>query len=237
MNILITGASSGIGKSLVEHLTKKGNIVWGIGRRKESFPIRNFTYSSRDVQDIRQLKSLKTKMDKSGFHPDVIILAAGIFNNDLSPSFSIEKFKETFNVNLFGGLNVISLFLPEFLRKRSGQFIALSSISAFRPNKNGIAYPSSKSALSLAFRGLDLEYRKKGVCFSNIYLGPVNTSMWEGKKSFLVITPEKAAKLISKTIKTKKSNSYLPFLSTSLFKISRIIPDKLYSYLSENFIK
>ena len=61
--------------------------------------------------------------------------------------------------------------------------------------------------------------------------------MWEGKKSLLVSNPKKIAKKILNVIKTKKTTSFMPFFSTFLFRISRLIPDGLYAKLSENYIK
>jgi tartrate/fumarate subfamily iron-sulfur-dependent hydro-lyase beta chain len=56
----------------------------------------------------------------------------------------------------------------------------------------------------MAMRGLDSAYRKKGVIFSNVYLGPIATEMWEGKKNFLIATPQKAAAFIGRLLKNKK---------------------------------
>lgn len=244
MNILITGASSGIGKSLSEYFVKEGSVVFGVARRKEllqemknKLPKDKFFFEVCNVENFSEVQKLKNKIEKVGFIPDVIILGAAISINDINPSFNRENFEKTFSVNLFGAMNFVEAFLPDFLKNNKGHFIALSSIAAFRPSYRGVSYPASKSALSLSFRSLDIIYRKKNVYFSNIYLGPVETQMWEGKKSFLVASPEKVAKDIAKIIKTKKSSSFIPFFSTFLFRISRLVPDKIYSFISENIIK
>jgi len=239
MKILVTGASSGIGKALSEYLANRGDIVWGIGLQKEkleeikkSLKQKNFKYNLCNVRQVSEVLKTKAIMEKSGFFPDVIILAAGISKDDINP-LDFKRYREIFSVNLFGALNFVDTFLPGFIRRGSGQFIALSSIAAFRPNKRGVGYPASKAALSLTFRGLDLKYKEKNIHFSNIYLGPVATSMWEGGKSFLVEKPENAARKIAKVIKTKKNISFIPFLSTFLSRVSLLIPDRIYSSLAE----
>jgi len=244
MNVCITGASSGIGRALTDNLIKKGHIIWGVARRKEilenmkkSYPQGKFFYGVCNVKNLREVLKTKKIMEKEEFYPDLIILAAGVSENDLEPSFNLKSFKETFSINLFGGINFIDAFLPDFIKKGKGQFIGLSSIAAFRPNLRGIAYPASKSALSLAFRGFDLAYRKRNIYFSIIHLGPVKTPMWEGKDSFLVISPEKIAEKISKVIITKKSVSYMPFSSTFLFRLTRPLSDGVYAKLGESIKK
>jgi short-subunit dehydrogenase len=243
MNICITGASSGIGEALTIHLLEKGNVVWGIARRKEmlenikrKYP-KKFFFDVCNVEKTSEVLKTKKKMEKNNFFPDVIILGAGIALNDLIPSYNYDLYKKIFSINLFGAVNFIDIFLPDFLKKGKGHFIALSSVSAFRPILRGIAYPASKSALSLTFRGFDLAYKKRNIFFSNIYLGPVKTAMWDGKESFLVSNPKKIAESISKVIKTKKSTIFIPFFSTFLFRIGRLIPDKIYTALSENYLK
>ncbi|MDP3026140.1 MAG: SDR family NAD(P)-dependent oxidoreductase [Nanoarchaeota archaeon] len=244
MNICITGASSGIGKALTEHLIKEGHIVWGIARRKnileelkKGLPKNKFFFGVCDVRNIQEIIKTKKEMEKNNFFPDIIILGAGVSLNDLKPRYNLETYKKIFSVNLFGAINFIEIFLPDFLKIGKGQFIALSSISAFRPSFRGVAYPASKAALSLTFRGLNLNYKKQGIYFSNIYLGPVKTNMWEGKDSFLVSDPKKIAKSISRVIKTKRLIVFIPFLSTFIFRVSSLIPDRIYALLSERFVK
>jgi len=243
MKVLVTGASSGIGKSIAELLARKGNIVCGIGQRsKVSFSLKeeqrkNLFYKRCNVASSSDVLRLKKKLNKKGFSPDTIILSAGIYPDDIHPQYNSDIFRQTFETNLFGSMNFVEAYLPEFLAKRHGHFITLSSIAAFRPNIRGISYPSSKAALSLAFRGLDMQYRRKNVPFSVVYLGPVETAMWEGKKSFIVAKPQVIAKKVISAMKSRKQVYYLPFLSTLLARASLMIPDKLYVALTQLFLK
>jgi len=244
MKVLITGVSSGIGNELTKHLIKRGYEVVGISRNKEKLQSLEKEVNSKrlkiypcDVSNYKDVLSVRENLVKSDSLPDIIILCAGIFLNDLKPTYNSQISQEVFSTNLFGVFNFIDLFLPSFLKKGKGQFIALSSISAFRPNKNGVAYSASKSALSLSFRGFNLAYQKKNIVFSNISLGPVDTNMWEGKKSFLVANTKKIAREIEGVIKTRRRNYFIPFFSTLLFRISRVIPDRIYCFLSEKVLK
>ncbi len=242
MNICITGVTSGIGEALTKYLVKEGNVVYGLARRKEllqkmkeSFPEGRFFYDVCNVENYSEVLRSKKRMEKSGFFPEVIILGAAIYEDDINPIYNYELYKKIFSINLFGSTNMIEAFLSDFITRKKGHFIVISSISAFRPYINSIAYSATKAAISMTFRGFDLNYRNKNIYFSNVYLGPVDTSMWKGKKSFLVAKPDKIAKNIASVIKTRKSTYFFPFLSTSIFKLTRILPDNIYVFLTGAF--
>ncbi len=244
--ILITGASSGIGKALAKLLISDGETVIGIARRKEELLKLNneispplFQYFVCDVSDTKSVDNLVSDLINKKIEPDVVICAASISENDYDPVYNNSKFREIMEINFFGTMNIVNTFYPHFIKRKSGHFISLSSISAFKPSNKSISYGASKAAIAMAFRGLQLDSRNKNnnVDFSTIYLGPVNTQMWEGKKSFVVAEPDYIAKKIQKIIKYPKTTIYLPFLSTTLFRISLLIPDFLYVRLSKYLFK
>lgn len=242
MNVLISGASSGIGNALSRRLCGRKHAVWGVARNaakldelREAFP--NFRHSAADVADAAERARAVAEMKKSGFMPDAVVFAAAIFSNDRDPEYSETELEKIFRVNVFGALGFVNLLLPDFLRRGSGQFVALSSIAAFRPNVRGIGYPASKAALAMAFRGLDLVYRKRGIAFSTIHLGPVATPMWEGGSSGIVASAEGAASHVEAVLRSRSNISYYPFLTTFLFRTSLLLPDSWYTALSERFFK
>ncbi len=240
MKICITGASSGIGQELVKQLIKDGHSVWGVARRENLLNGLkkelgdSFLYTACDVSKQNEIQKISQEMAEKSFSPEIIVIAAGDFLNDIQPDFNYEIFKKAMDVNLYGALNLVSAFLPEFIRQNSGQFIAISSITALKPSLRGIGYPAGKSAMGIAFRGLDLAYREKGVIFSTIYLGPVATEMWNAKKSFAVADKKQIASAIKKVMKTKKSVYYIPFWPTLISRLS-FLPDSWYIALTELF--
>src|SRR5574343_737685 len=114
MKILVTGASSGIGKELIKQLISEGHIVWGLARdgelldnlHKELHHNNSFFFTACDICDEGELRLAFQEMQEI-FSPEVVILAAGIFPNDINPEFDYESFSKAIETNLFGCLNIV----------------------------------------------------------------------------------------------------------------------------------
>lgn len=249
MNIFITGVSEGIGRELAKNLARAGHIVWGVARRRELLAELQteiggdkFFFTACDVTDERAVADTVRQMREKKFLPDVVVLNAGFFGRDLYPQYNHEIFKKAFDVNVFGASVWVEKFLPDFVKRRSGRFIAMSSTSAFRPNAQSASLPASKSALALAFRSLHFRYHQDGVDFKTIYLGPVATramQQWtsaSGKPSrFFVSTPKAAAQFVGKVIHDKNALAqyWFPFVATTLFRMTLLLPDRLFLFVSK----
>ena len=225
MNIVVVGASGGIGAALVHELGNSDHRLFTISRKDLS------SDAQCDITDPAAVHRTFEKMALEGFAPECVIIASGVFEDDLVPAYDRTLLDKNFAVNFFGVLNVIDAALPLFLSAGKGHVIALSSIAALRPNKRGVGYPASKAALTSAMRGFDLALRPKGVAFSVACLGPVRTPMWEGGESFLAASPEKVARAIAALVNSRKAMLYAPFLSTTLARIALFLPDRLYMTL------
>lgn len=222
MNIVIVGASGGIGTALVRELEDNGHRLFTISRQSSE------SDAQCDITDPSAVRDTFGRITAEGFSPECVIIASGVFEDDLVPAYNRALLDKNFEVNFFGALNVIDAVLPYFLSAGRGHIIALSSIAALRPNKRGVGYPSSKAALSLAMRGFDLAFRPKGIAFSVVCVGPTRTRMWEGGESFLAASPEKVARAIAALVNSRKATLYTPFLSTTLARVSQMMPDRLY---------
>ncbi|HEY5383485.1 MAG TPA: SDR family NAD(P)-dependent oxidoreductase [Candidatus Paceibacterota bacterium] len=230
MNIVVFGASGGIGAALVRQLESGGHRVFSISLHNPLSRVHC------DITDPSAVRSTFEKIIKEGFAPECVIIASGVFKDDLIPHYDRALLDKNFAVNFFGVLNVIDAILPYFISVGKGHVVALSSIAALRPNKRGVGYPASKAALSLAMRGFDLAFRSKGVAFSVAHVGPVNTALWDGGASFLVASPERVARDIATLVGSRKAALYTPFLSTTLARLASYIPDRLYMALRKTLL-
>lgn len=236
MKIFITGVSSGIGKSLAEILVEKGHEVFGIARREEileemltKLENKNFYAKKCDLENLEEMENVFKEMEGINFIPDIIILNAAVFletNNDLD--FNI--YKKTFDINVLGSAFWVYKFLPYFLKRGDGAFIAISSVSAIRQGAGPAAYSASKAALSLTFKRMRSKFSKTNVKFSTIYFGPVDTPMWQGPRiPFIVPSATKAATYAIKIMSKKSGDYYFPFFTTFISRASVFFPEKLFN--------
>lgn len=235
--VFITGVSSGIGRELAIYSTKQGHQVWGLARRKELLEElkkelgKNLEYSVCDIGNLENMRKTAAEMRERNFLPDVIILNAGVKLYD-TKDLPFDLIKTSADININGSLFWVSEFLPEFLKRNSGIFIAVSSTAALRPGKGSVSYPLTKSALDTAFRGLRFNFSKSNVKFTTIRLGPIETEMWEGRKNFLIPSGRQAAGFINSITDKKSGTYYFPFLSTFIFRMLLIIPDKVFGKIT-----
>ena len=242
MKIFITGVSSGIGRELTKKLVGQGHEVWGIARRIELLEKLKqevggkLKVSECDLLDKSDMAATVKKLRDENFIPDIIILNAGDHIEDTKAGLDLYAFEKTFDLNVTGAMFWVSEFLPNFFTRKSGSIIAISSTSAYRPGLKSVAYPASKAALSMAFRGLRLKYPNKGINFNTVHFGPIRTRLWAGSKSFLNRPAGEAADFIISVFQKKSGTFFFPFLSTFLFRLSLLLPDRLFTF-STGFLK
>mgnify|MGYP001610667280 FL=1 len=239
MKVFITGVSSGVGEALARQLVKAGHLVWGIARRDEllkkmqsELGVDKFLFSKCDISNEDDINRTVEMMKMAGFLPEIVILNAAIFSRDTDPQYQYPLFKEAMAVNIFGSLTWVDKFIPDFLKRGSGSFIAISSISAHLHDAESISYPASKAAISMAFRGLRMRYRKNGIKFSTVHFGPIATKLvpsWSSENGLprypFVISSKKAAEKILKVINKKSGDYWFPFFTTLFFRALSIPGD------------
>ncbi len=231
---LITGVSSGIGRALATKLVGQGNIVWGIARREKllrtlssELKDKNFIYTTMDLSQKKSWKKLVTKMNRKKFKPQIIVFNAAIILDDLKSTLNPKLTRDIFEVNFFTNIEAIQLLLK--MTRPKTQFIAISSSSALKGNSlEGIGYPASKAALSIAFESLHQKYKNRYL-FQTIYFGSIASGMNPLKgKLFNAISEHRAVEKIIEIIENKQPISYCPICWFAILKIIKCLPPKIY---------
>ena len=242
MDILLTGASRGLGKALCSRLLRDDNRVWGVARDPVSmeelqgfFGRERFRGTAVDVSDYKAVLEWKDQVLKEGFKPECLIINASIQSDDMSDIFDAEAASVVIDVNLRGAFDSIGAFLPE-LKKNKGRIVGITSTVALRPSTRSASYAASKAGLSMALRSLRLHFKKE-ISIGEVCLGPIATEMWEGKKNSLVPSAEKAAKSIAGFALSKGKILYYPFLTTTLLRLSHCLPDSVFAAVSSKILK
>jgi short-subunit dehydrogenase len=149
--ILITGASSGIGKITAEYLGDNGLIVYGSSRFPGSYPTpSNFTMLQMDVTENNTITDTIEYIIKTEGQIDVLINNAGMGIAGNLEYTSIDKAKTQFETNFFGPLRLIRNVLPIMRKQDSGMIINISSIGGLI----GLPYQNMYSATKFAIEGL-----------------------------------------------------------------------------------
>lgn len=208
MDILIIGATSGIGKSLFTHYISKGNRIVIMGRRKEL--LEELSLSNPDVTipiscDISDLTSFDAAFEKavsSMNNIDLAIVCAGI--GDLNASLKFEIELSTIYTNIVGWTNVMDKLYHYMENQGKGQIVSITSIGGLQPTPIAPSYSASKAYQINYTKSLQAKSKKSNISITEIRPGLVDTRMAKGEGLFWVMPVEKVTKQIISAIDKKK---------------------------------
>ncbi len=176
--IVITGASSGIGKAMALHLLAQGHTVYGAARRVEQ--MQDLTNKgghalAMDVMDTGQVKAaVQQVLDDQG-HIDVLVNNAGYAIYGAVEDTDLDDARRQFEVNLFGLADITKQVLPHMRAQRSGKIINISSMGGKMYTPLGAWYHATKHALEGWSDCLRLEVKDFGIDVVIIEPGIINT--------------------------------------------------------------
>jgi len=241
--ILLTGASTGIGKAIaLKLLTQKCNLVL-VARRSEL--IEEFVLSQKnktadvlvlncDVSKKEEVDSAYKKIKEKFGGVDVAILNAGIGRTVTVDTFNSKDAEDTFGANVFGLIYWVEQLLPELLKKKDGIIAAVSSLADNRGYSGSGFYCASKAAASTFLEGLRVELKPHNIRVISIRPGFVRTPMTDQNKFNmpLLMEPEQAAEIILRGIEREKRIIQFPFATYLVTRIVGFLPGGLYEWLA-----
>ena len=214
MNIIIIGATSGIGLDLLKRYAVSGNKIGILGRRrtilkelKESYPSKVIT-SAADISRQEETQKAVRYFQSQIQTIDLVIVCSGI--GELNPSLNFNIECPTLLTNVVGWTHVIDTFYNILTHQGFGHLVAITSIGGLRGESQAPAYSASKAYQINYMESLRKKAYKDGrVCVTDIRPGLVNTRMAKGENLFWVMPVEKVASQIIKAIKQNKSKAYI----------------------------
>tara|TARA_R110002051_G_scaffold325568_1_gene428953 strand:- start:2831 stop:3511 length:681 start_codon:yes stop_codon:yes gene_type:complete len=175
--IIITGASRGIGKYLLESFINSNEQV--IGTFNSSLPKQNSKYYEKiNVSNINEISDF-INSKKEVLKDITLINCAGISNNGFGHKIDYEKWKEVIDVNLLGTYNFIRSVLPIMRAQKFGRIINFSSVVAIKPTPGVSAYAASKAALWGLSKSIAVENAALNITINNVNLGYSELGMIE----------------------------------------------------------
>lgn len=169
--VVITGASSGIGKTTAHYLANKDYIVYGLSRRKVED---NFNSISCDVTDTKSFKKIIEDIYSKEGRIDILINDAGMGISGAIEYIDNNKTKDLFNINTLAIFDTCQILIP-YLKETKGYIVNISSIAAIIPIPYQTAYSASKAAVNLFSQSLRLELKDSGIKVSAIMPGDTKT--------------------------------------------------------------
>lgn len=262
--VLVTGASSGIGKAIALFLSEKGYKVYGTSRNPKKTEKFSFECIALDVLKVDTIKTAVDFILKKEGKIDVLINNAGMgITGPVEETPSIEM-KSVFNTNFFGAIEVMKAVLPHMREQNSGTIINVTSIAGYMGLPFRGLYSATKGALELITEAIRMEVKNFGVRVVNVAPGDFATNIAAGRYHTPVfensayketyqanldlmdahvdggMDPVEMAKMVFKIINTKNPKVHYKvggFMEKFSIVLKRILPDKTYEKLLMNHYK
>ena len=178
--VFITGASSGIGKSIATYLHDKKYKVYGTSRNPQNIKV-PFSMVALDVTDAVTIKkAIALVVEKEG-KIDVLINNAGKGITGAIEDTPTDEMRSNFETNFFGAIEVIKAVLPVMRGQKSGLIINTTSIAGYMGLPFRGIYSASKGALELVTEALSMEVKQFGVKVVNAAPGDFATNIAAGR--------------------------------------------------------
>jgi NAD(P)-dependent dehydrogenase (short-subunit alcohol dehydrogenase family) len=234
--VMVTGASSGIGRSAALKIADAGGIVLLVARTPEKLEETKVQIESGggsahihrcDLADMDDVDRMADEVLAQHGRVDILVNNAGrSIRRSIALSYDrFHDFERTMQLNYFGAVKLILRFLPLMRERRSGQIVNISSIGVQTNTPRFSAYVSSKAALDAFSRCVASEIVDEGVAITTIHMPLVRTPMIKPTKMydrFPTITPDRAADMICEAIihKPKRIATPLGTLGQILYAIN-----------------
>jgi NAD(P)-dependent dehydrogenase (short-subunit alcohol dehydrogenase family) len=187
---LVAGASSGIGLATAQAFADAGATVHALARRE--VPLDDVTTHRLDISDRAAVDAFAAELDGP---LDALVVAAGInFPDRRLEQLTGESWDRMIAINLTGAFNLVRAFLDR-LREARGDVVLIGSVSGNWPDVSGPAYQASKAGLQALARGASFEEHDKGVRFTTINPGVVDTPILDNRP--VVPGPELRARMLA----------------------------------------
>ena len=262
--VLITGGSSGIGKSIGEFLTNKSYKVYGTSRNPENCKDSMFPLIALDVTKKETIETCIKEVIKNEGRVDVLINNAGVGITGPIEEIPENEIKNNFETNFFGPINVIKAVLPQMRKQNDGLIINVTSIAGYMGLPYRGVYSASKGALEILTEAFRMELKDFNVKMTNVAPGDFATNIASGRYhapikedspykkpygSTLKLMdehvdsgkdPELMAKAIFKIINAKNPKVHYKvgeFMQKFSIVLKRILPDTFYEKLLLNHYK
>ncbi|MDN3619114.1 SDR family oxidoreductase [Polaribacter undariae] len=262
--VLITGASSGIGKSIAVFLSEKGYKVYGTSRNPKNTANFPFELIALDVLKVDTINAAIDLIIQKEGRLDVLVNNAGMGITGPIEDTPTDEMRAVFNTNLFGAVDVMKAVLPQMRKQKSGTIINVTSIAGYMGLPFRGLYSATKGALETITEATSMEVKPFGIkvaCVApgdfatNIAAGRYHTPFFDDsayKENYQMnlnlmdahvsggMDPIEMAKAVHKIIENKNPKIHYKvggFMEKFSIVLKRILPDRMYEKILMNHYK
>ena len=180
--VLITGATGGIGNSLVEKFNSLGSTIIATGTNEDKLSSLKKEFSDIHIEKFKldehkKIEEFINKMDQKVDGLDILVNNAGIALDNLSIRLTEENWKKVLDINLTSTFLMCKFTIKKMLKKKQGKIINITSIVGHTGNLGQANYSASKAGIVAFSKSLAIEYAKKNININCISPGFIKTAM------------------------------------------------------------
>lgn len=242
--VLITGASSGIGRALAVELGRRGASVALLARRAEELQKvaaeveeaggRALTLPA-DVRDAAEVEASVARVLSEWGRVDVLVANAGISAVLPASELNAKEAGDIIAVNVVGAINSVAAVIPSMVARGAGHLVAVSSLASFRGLPKSSAYSASKAAMSTLFESLRVDLRKSGIHVTTIHPGFIRTPLTARRKRLpFLVEVDVAARKMVRAIERRKKTYAFPWQLASVVRALKYLPNAVYDRIASN---
>ena len=182
-NIIVTGASGGIGNSIVEKLSKNGANILATGTKKEKLDelkskFKNLKVLKFDISQSDKIEEfVENATNELGGNLDCIVNNAGITQDNLAIRMNFEEWKKVIDINLSSTFLLSKYSIKKMLKNKKGKVINITSVVGHTGNLGQVNYTAAKAGIIAMSKTLAIEYARKNININCISPGFIKTSM------------------------------------------------------------
>lgn len=243
LSVIITGASTGIGRELALIFAREGYNIGLMARRSglleelqkeiaQKYPDCQIHMAPCDITHEEESRQTVFSLHQKLGSLDLFIANAGI--GAPTPAFESNwnSVRAILQTNIMGTIASLEAAKEIMLKQGSGHLVGISSVSSFRGLPASSAYCASKAALSTYLEAIRVDLKNVGIMVTSIHPGFILTPMTEKNKYMpFLLSASRGSEKIFRAIKKKKARHVFPWPMKALTYLMYFMPDSLYDWL------
>jgi len=237
LRVVITGASSGLGRALAAEYARRGATLGLMARRLEALrelaselKVRSVHYAL-DVRDAPALANAANDFVAAFGSPEIVIANAGVSSGTSSERNEDRAvFQEIMDINVVGMLNTFQPFIRPMRGAGNGTLVGIASVAGFRGMPGSGAYSASKAAAIAYLESLRVDLRGSGISVVTICPGYIATPMTQSNRFPMpfIISAESAAARMANAIERRPRFTVIPWQMGVIGAVLKMLPRPLY---------